>query len=61
MGWHSNLIGHGSGQRLGLGHGDRRSSWNQFNRDDHNDQNWVLRWHSKRHGYFIVNLHFHDQ
>ena len=33
-----------------LGHRNRRGSWNEFNSDDHDDEDWVCRWLGTSHG-----------
>ena len=50
MGWYGDSIGHGSGQRHWLGHGDQRGSWNELNGDDHDDEDWVCQWLGHSHG-----------
>ena len=50
MGRYGNGIGFGSGHRHWLGHGDRRGSWDEFNRDDHDVEDWVCRWLGTSHG-----------
>ena len=50
MGGHGDRIGLGICQRQWLGHRDRHGSWDEFNSDDHDDEDWVCRWLGTSHG-----------